>query len=58
MDLVANFIDQLGHVGVMDDLWRHQQVVRYLKPLLDHPLYKAAEQRRRDRFWARCGRTK
>jgi hypothetical protein len=51
MDLVAQLINQLGHTGIIEDVLRWEQTKREYLRLVEHPLYKAAEQRRRDKFW-------
>jgi hypothetical protein len=51
LDIVAELIDQMGHTGAMDDVRRWEQTRRWYLKLVEHPAYKAAEERRRKRYW-------
>jgi hypothetical protein len=56
MDIVASLIDAMGHSGVLDEMqsrfYAHGRCLSLLEKLRSHPLFRAAEQRRRNKFWA------
>ena len=53
LDLVAEFINQLGHVGIDNQIRSWSQTQVPYKKILEHPAFVAAEKRRKDQFWAR-----
>lgn len=53
LDLVAEFINQLGHVGIDERVRSWRQTHEPYKKLLEHPAFIAADKRRKDKFWQR-----
>lgn len=51
LDIVAELIHQLGHIGCTEHIYQMEQTKRHYLPLMEHPAFKAAEERRRQRYW-------
>ena len=51
LDTVAKLIHEMGHTGILGDIYKWDQTKRQLRALENNPSYQEAEKRRQQKFW-------